>query len=598
MAPPEETVAQERVETVFTVTDKASGVFGKMAAGLGKLAEKAEQAQKAMLKLRAAKMAGGMAEQAKASAASLALYERAGDNIGQKLRKTFRGGALGKDWNALWNVKPAKRFADHLDLIGAASDRAYKKLGNIATLGLGKLGVGLGVGALAAGMWHAAAAADDMEDTMATVYAEMQKPWAGRMQVSMGMAAESMEKIHEMAARGVAPTHTYQQAFTALLPAMQRAKATQKDILELTENMVPALGSGRHGMEGVTQKAYMLGRIFSGGRGMRMADPELLRAMGMDQATWTKLAKNPVKLFQAVKKQMAGMATERAPLFQDAPDSLQRMKNMAEEMMTILGKPVFAAVSKQLESALGYVRAHKKEVQELAAAWGKRVGWAVAQVGKAIFFIAKHVKMIIAVLATLKAVSLGSTLVKMGASIGKGEGLFAAALSSAGANVGKFGKAVSGIGVTLAKAGLIGAIAGLVYEFLDLIGVIPMLKDAITSTASSAWNSVSGLQDTLWRRAGFKSAAEWQANQAMKRELYRHGAHRTKAQMDDEAALRENLRGAKTNMDFRGSRFDITQKFQEGFDPDRIAAVFTKDLAGAAERRLSSGFQPIFGAGG
>lgn len=50
----------------------------------------------------------------------------------------------------------------------------------------------------------------------------------------------------------------------------------------------------------------------------------------------------------------------------------------------------------------------------------------------------------------------------------------------------------------------------------------------------------------------------------------------------------------KNNFDFRGSRFDIQQNFAEGFDPDRIAAAFTNDLAGVGERRLSSGLAPAF----
>lgn len=46
--------------------------------------------------------------------------------------------------------------------------------------------------------------------------------------------------------------------------------------------------------------------------------------------------------------------------------------------------------------------------------------------------------------------------------------------------------------------------------------------------------------------------------------------------------------------DFRYSRFDITQRFAEGFDPDRVASAFAEDLAGLAENRLQSGFQPAF----
>lgn len=46
--------------------------------------------------------------------------------------------------------------------------------------------------------------------------------------------------------------------------------------------------------------------------------------------------------------------------------------------------------------------------------------------------------------------------------------------------------------------------------------------------------------------------------------------------------------------DFRYSRFDIRQAFSEGFSPDRVASAFAEDLAGLAENRLQSGFQPGF----
>lgn len=46
--------------------------------------------------------------------------------------------------------------------------------------------------------------------------------------------------------------------------------------------------------------------------------------------------------------------------------------------------------------------------------------------------------------------------------------------------------------------------------------------------------------------------------------------------------------------DFRNSRFDIQQRFAEGFDPDRVAVAFTNDLASLADRKLQSGFSPVF----
>lgn len=53
---------------------------------------------------------------------------------------------------------------------------------------------------------------------------------------------------------------------------------------------------------------------------------------------------------------------------------------------------------------------------------------------------------------------------------------------------------------------------------------------------------------------------------------------------------------AETYQDFRGSRFDITQKFAEGFDPDRVAVALAGDLGRIGEQKLQSGFEPAFGS--
>ena len=51
------------------------------------------------------------------------------------------------------------------------------------------------------------------------------------------------------------------------------------------------------------------------------------------------------------------------------------------------------------------------------------------------------------------------------------------------------------------------------------------------------------------------------------------------------------------HQDFRYSRFDVTQKFAEGFSSERVAAAFVGDLESMASQRLSSGFAPAFSNG-
>lgn len=50
------------------------------------------------------------------------------------------------------------------------------------------------------------------------------------------------------------------------------------------------------------------------------------------------------------------------------------------------------------------------------------------------------------------------------------------------------------------------------------------------------------------------------------------------------------------NYDFRNSRFNITQEFAEGFDPDRIAVAFASDLARIGEMRVQSALVPAVGS--
>lgn len=55
--------------------------------------------------------------------------------------------------------------------------------------------------------------------------------------------------------------------------------------------------------------------------------------------------------------------------------------------------------------------------------------------------------------------------------------------------------------------------------------------------------------------------------------------------------------GGKTVQDFRYSTFQIDQKFEEGFDPDRIAVAFAQDVGKLGTQKLQSGFEPAGAVG-
>jgi len=82
--------------------------------------------------------------------------------------------------------------------------------------------------------------------------------------------------------------------------------------------------------------------------------------------------------------------------------------------------------------------------------------------------------------------------------------------------------------------------------------------------------------------AAARQQAEWQIQQIMARD----------AQMQLEA-LMGNTSGPPT-IDARGSHFEIKQDFRDE-DPDRIAAIFTRDIARAAGARVHARTSVPFG---
>ena len=89
----------------------------------------------------------------------------------------------------------------------------------------------------------------------------------------------------------------------------------------------------------------------------------------------------------------------------------------------------------------------------------------------------------------------------------------------------------------------------------------------------------------ILERAVSKSQKDINARVAAREQDRVHGEHAEKHKPEDG-------KPPGTVNDFRGSKFDITQNFAEGFDPDRIAVAFSSDLAQIGEMRSQSGFAP------
>jgi len=142
-----------------------------------------------------------------------------------------------------------------------------------------------------------------------------------------------------------------------------------------------------------------------------------------------------------------------------------------------------------------------------------------------------------------------------------------------------FGKLVPAIIGTLGTA-----VDGILAVIQTIILVIAQLRehflDAITSPVATFANA--------WAEANRRTADM----------VKRQEAEKTAAVIAERTARRSEApdkRDKQPMTVFNNSKFDITQKFAEGFDPDRIAVAFTNDLASLADRKMQSGFSPLFG---
>ncbi len=157
-------------------------------------------------------------------------------------------------------------------------------------------------------------------------------------------------------------------------------------------------------------------------------------------------------------------------------------------------------------------------------------------------------------------------------------------------------KLFSGVAKLFADDGDIGkfftyTIVKAIEGLITAVDGIMMLITTIIVFFKNAFSSAKGY---VYAMAHPVDALGDAAIQAAK--MHRDAMKAQEAERRAAAAARRETPGerAPNHYDFRNSRFDITQKFEEGFDPDRIALAFSNDLANLGEKRLQSGFSPLF----
>jgi hypothetical protein len=174
---------------------------------------------------------------------------------------------------------------------------------------------------------------------------------------------------------------------------------------------------------------------------------------------------------------------------------------------------------------------------------------------------------------------------------------------------GPLGKLMGGIGYAfLETVDKIGQMMGFILSMVEKI--IDLIPDVFKSVGDVAgrWKEAEAYKEKIsssLRKRGVAEAefvgrmagATAEAERFMKTGKWITELAPAAAMATPKGALEklEHKKDGDKNFDFRGSRFDIKQAFAEGFDPDRIAVAFANDIATLGERKLQSGFAPLFG---
>lgn len=170
---------------------------------------------------------------------------------------------------------------------------------------------------------------------------------------------------------------------------------------------------------------------------------------------------------------------------------------------------------------------------------------------------------------------------------------------------GPFGKLIEFVGYMFVSAverlgEALNLLLTIVRKIIDLIpdiggGVNPIdrMKDARDSYAF-AMRSIERKHLKGAERAAAIAKAQQYAMDIAAGKVSRDANIVAAKELPKPGAPKSGANGPQVYQDFRGSRFDIKQAFSDGYDPDRVAVAFANDLSSMGERKLQSGFSPMF----
>lgn len=524
---------------------------------------------------------------------------------------------------------------------------------------LATAGVSLGLGEMAHKMIEIGEAAEGTERRIRSAWL-----MSGRFtslgpqkeyEIAVKKSGEAYEEIVEMSKKGVASTETYANVFNTLVgPALSRTKATQKEVLELTKNLIPTMAAVTGSTEGAVDQANAFAIALA--TGQARLPREMARALHITRKQWEVAIKHgPEAMFKLVEDRTKKYGPLAQAQFGGLSTMTGRVRVNVEDFMRKLGKPVLTGMTEKAKQLAEWFEKNKVEIDATANIWGNRIVKGMELASNLLEFMAKHAK----VIAATMAVAFGPGIVKgiasrglLGAGsmvTGAGNGILAAkgmldtfrllkmeggslanSFKFLGGGAGNTLGALSTMAGQLAIAAAAGYALGTAFDKLfDLSGKLANWFGKITGqqdprsidTTPAFKAKIKKFQSANDEIVEMMQAEAKKGKHANKKtlntlfELQRSrgkdqiaGLERIKNEKGGIQALGRELEEKKsiekgmsknfkpeTNFNFQNSRFDIKQMFAEGADPDRIAVAFTNDLASLGEQAKQSNFGTFSG---
>jgi hypothetical protein len=454
---------------------------------------------------------------------------------------------------------------------------------------------------------------------------------------STARASQMMKEFEETSLRTGVPLKALAETAKALAPGMAATRTSTAQLADVTSK--------------VALFTKMIGKnIGEGGQSMSMflqygisGRNSLVSQLGLRGRIYTKMtAEQRLQMLQEkLQKRITPETIKWMHEHETLNDKMQRVKNTLEIIAEKAGRPLFEKAAKAAGELADWLDKNEAKVKEIE---GEIVGNLVAGFNKVVSitkFLSDHLDAVKGTILVISATLAATKIASIGASTAGGiaamaGGGFAKAIAGAEAAT-ALKTGASAMAATFAEAipyvAIGAAIAGALYAaissgfFDELLGIKHTPPPQTTESpeyAKAVADRVDTQMQLLFGSSEVKKNIEHHMKYLGKGKANLEIARRM--EMEDIAARADqgglpgtgltglevkqwwdrqkgaSPAGAMTDkgignptINFNNARFDIMQQFAPGFDPDRIAVAFTKDLAAATGKKVQGTGAPHIG---